>query len=224
MCSFLAQQLLLCVCPWRELSAQQQEHARGSIQPLYTHQVLGVAGKCRALPFTPRTVGAAQKCLLQAWTVEGRNGWIWANMPWMSSNALSAGHFFYSSMMAFFNYSTCLLKNGSNHKSRSPKEGGIYAMSLLIGGKSSVESEIRNVDSHFYRTCRIFLYYSLWQEICFLKTTFNIAKYFSWLRECQKLDRFRNYSSTYHTGADQNPHKCGSCFLFRTAAVGKQQI
>jgi len=74
----------------------------------------------------------------------------------MSSNALSIVHFFYSSMMAFFNYSTCLLKNRSNHESRSPKEGSIYSMSLLIEGKSSVESEICNVNSHFYRTRRIF--------------------------------------------------------------------
>lgn len=42
-----------------------------------------------------------------------------------------------------FNYSTCLLKNRSNHKSGSPKEGSIYSMSLLIRGKSSVESEIK---------------------------------------------------------------------------------
>lgn len=105
-------------------------------------------------------VCVAQKCVLQALTVEGRNEWIWANMPWMSSNALSPIHFFYSSMMAFFNYSTCLLKNRSNHKSRSPEKGSIYSMSLLIGGKSSVESEIPmlihifiELAEYFYITC-----------------------------------------------------------------------
>lgn len=166
---------------------------------------------------------AAQKCVLQALTAEGRNGWIWANMPWMSSNALSAVHFFYCSMMAFFNYSTCLLKNRSNHKSRSPKEGSVYSMSLLIRGESSVESGICNVNSRFYRTCRMFWCYSLQQEICFLKTFFNTAKYFSWLRECQKQDRDLGITIAPAT-LEQNRTltKCWSWFLFRIAAMRKQ--
>ena len=169
------------------------------------------------------TVCAAQKCVLQALTVEGRNGWLWANMPWMSSNALSAVHFFYSSMMALFNYSTCLLKNGSNHKSRSPKERSIYSMSLLIRGKSSVESEVCTDNSHFYRTRRIFWYCSLRQEICFLQTSFNTAKYFSWSREWQKLDRDSEITVA-PTILEQTRTltKCWSWFLFRIAAVGKQ--
>lgn len=169
------------------------------------------------------TVCAAQKCILQALTVEGRNGRIWANMPWMSSNALSAVHIFYSNMMAFFNYSTCLFKNRSNHKSRSPKEGSVYSMSLLISGKSSVESEMHSVNSHFYRTCRIFWYYSLRREICFLATFFNTSKYFSWLRERQKVDRDSEITVA-PTILEQNriPTKRWGWFLFRIAAVGKQ--
>lgn len=49
--------------------------------------------------------------------------------------------------MASLNYGTCLLKNRSNHKRGSPKEGSIYPMSLLIRGKSGVKGEIHNVKS-----------------------------------------------------------------------------
>lgn len=169
------------------------------------------------------SVCGAQNCVLQALTVERRNEWIWANKPWMSSNALSAALFFYPSMMAFFNYSTCLLKNRSNHKSRSPKEGSIYSMSLLIGGKSGVENEIRNVNSHFYRTCRLFWCHSLQWEICCLNTSFNTFKYFSCLRECQKLDRDSEITVA-PTILEQTRilTKCWSWFIFRRAVVGKQ--
>lgn len=70
--------------------------------------------------------------------------------------------------MAFLNYGTCLLKNRSNHKCRSPKEGSIYPMSLLIRGKSGVKRETHIVKSHFYRTCNMSQHYCLPQEICFL--------------------------------------------------------
>lgn len=70
--------------------------------------------------------------------------------------------------MAFLNYGTCLLKNRSNHKRRSPKEGSIYPMSLLIRGKSGVKRETCSVKSHFYQTCNMSQHYRLPQEIFFL--------------------------------------------------------
>lgn len=109
-CVFLSSSTITALCVSLETAASTVTGAREGQHPASLHPFLTWSRRERLCPhFHPPTssteklctVCAAQECVLQALIVESRKGWIWANILWMSSNALCTTRFFYSGMMAF---------------------------------------------------------------------------------------------------------------------------
>lgn len=120
-----------------------------------------------------------------------------------------------------FNYSTCLFKNRSNHKGRSPKEGSIYAMSFLIRGKSILKVKHTMLIHSCQNLPNIFI---------LLTETWNLlpqsilqhSQVFFLIEGMPKAgQRFRYFSSTYHPKANQNSHKIMKLIYFQNSNSGK---